>query len=296
MNQGLPWGSCRAPKHQQQTNLLASHCQEACIHADAWIHAASSAALQLPWWRTSLSNDRVAQGTRESKQIFLVQLKAHQFKLPQSNKTIPTNPLWLVTFFEQCQTANKAASVLDKLKEKKLLKEKRTDHLPVACCQGLNHRHHYRKNSNHHLRDWRNHNKCRHDSCHWNDRRKDHPCCKDKDKKNSYKKRDDCNVITLKWRKRLCTTTIPSPWAWTLCPEKGVAPYQGLLLAHAPVLVLAQAGTKGAIWNIMSSMMTAREAVPSSKVICTWTMRTTDKFTVQQKEDSGFATFAAPKG
>jgi hypothetical protein len=32
---------------------------------------------------------------------------------------VPTDPPWIVAFFEQCQTADKVVGVLDKLKEKK---------------------------------------------------------------------------------------------------------------------------------------------------------------------------------
>ncbi len=55
----------------------------------------------------------------KSKQVFLAQPKAHKFKFAETNKTVPMDPLWLVAFFEQCQTADKAAGVQDKLKEKK---------------------------------------------------------------------------------------------------------------------------------------------------------------------------------
>jgi hypothetical protein len=69
---------------------------------------------------------------------------------------------------------------------------------------------------------------------------------------------------------------------WTLCWEKGIAPCQGLLHAHAPVLALAQAVAKGAMQIIMSPVMTASKAVPSSVSICTETMMM-DKSTVQKK-------------
>jgi hypothetical protein len=50
------------------------------------------------------------------------------------NKTVPTDPLKLITFFEQCQATDKAAGVLKKIvKDKKQPKEKKTAHLPAAC-------------------------------------------------------------------------------------------------------------------------------------------------------------------
>jgi hypothetical protein len=81
---------------------------------------------------------------------FLAQPKAHQYKFAESNKMVPMDPLHLVAFFEQCQIADKSAGVLDKLKEKKQLKEKKITHLPIACSHDLNYRHHRCKNRNYH--------------------------------------------------------------------------------------------------------------------------------------------------
>jgi hypothetical protein len=65
--------------------------------------------------------------------------------------------------------------------------------------------------------------------------------------------------------------------------EKGVAPCQVLLLAHVSILALAQAVAKGAVQIIMSPMIIASKAVPSSPSICTQTMKTTDKSTIQKR-------------
>jgi hypothetical protein len=67
------------------------------------------------------------------EQIFFTKPKAHQFKFADTNKMVPTDPLKLIAFFEQCQVANKAAGILEKIaKDKKQPKEKKTDHLPIA--------------------------------------------------------------------------------------------------------------------------------------------------------------------
>jgi hypothetical protein len=58
---------------------------------------------------------------------------AHEYKFTETNKMVPTDLLWLIAFFKQCQTANKAAGVLDKIKKNKHLKVKKTSHLPIAC-------------------------------------------------------------------------------------------------------------------------------------------------------------------
>jgi hypothetical protein len=75
----------------------------------------------------------VPTAQEKSEQIFFAQPKVHQNKFANLNKTVPSNPLRMIAFFEQCQATNKAASVLDKItKDKKQPKEKKTAHLPVA--------------------------------------------------------------------------------------------------------------------------------------------------------------------
>jgi hypothetical protein len=80
-----------------------------------------------------------------------------------------------------------------------------------------------------------------------------------------------------------CITTCPCYHAQILCLEKGVAPVQGLLLAHAPVLALAQAAATGAMQTIMSPMMTSSQADPSSASICTLRIPTMDITIVPRK-------------
>ena len=53
----------------------------------------------------------------KSEQIVFAQPKMHQFKFAETNKTVPTDPLWLIAFFEQCHAAGKVANVLEKIKE-----------------------------------------------------------------------------------------------------------------------------------------------------------------------------------
>ncbi len=90
----------------------------------------------------------------KSKQIFFAQPNAHQFKFAETIKMVTMDPLWLITFFEQCQAANKAVSALEKIaKDKKQLKEKKMAHLPVLhsressyqqhCC----HKHDYHQSN-----------------------------------------------------------------------------------------------------------------------------------------------------
>jgi hypothetical protein len=76
----------------------------------------------------------VPTAQEKSEQIFFAQPKAHQNKFADLNKMVPSNLLRMIAFFEQCQMADKAAGVLDKIaKDKKQLKEKKTAHLPTVC-------------------------------------------------------------------------------------------------------------------------------------------------------------------
>jgi hypothetical protein len=103
-------------------------------------------------------------------------------------------------------------------------------------------------------------------------------------RKSPTRRKMTANTITSQRRTtRSCTTTTPHCQVWTLYPEKGVAPCQGLLLAHAPVLALAQTAAKGATQITMALMMTASQAAPSSASIHTWTTTTTDKSTIWRK-------------
>jgi hypothetical protein len=55
----------------------------------------------------------------KSEQIFFAQPKAHQNKFANLNKMVPTDPLKMIAFFEQCQPTDKAAGVLEKIAKDK---------------------------------------------------------------------------------------------------------------------------------------------------------------------------------
>ncbi len=57
----------------------------------------------------------VPTAQEKSEQIFFAQPKAHQNKFVNLNKMVPTNPLKMIAFFEQCQATNKAAGILEKI-------------------------------------------------------------------------------------------------------------------------------------------------------------------------------------
>jgi hypothetical protein len=86
----------------------------------------------------------------KSEQIFFAQPKGHQYKFMETNKMVPSNLLWLIAFFEQCQVANKAAGILKKIKEKKQPKEMMMAHLPIAKSHDSSYRQHCRNKCNYH--------------------------------------------------------------------------------------------------------------------------------------------------
>ncbi len=87
-----------------------------------------------------------------SEQVFFAQPKTHQFKFADTNKIVPTDPLKLIAFFEQCQVADKAAGILEKIaKGKQQSKEKKTAHLPTTrSCESSNQQHRCHKYCNYH--------------------------------------------------------------------------------------------------------------------------------------------------
>jgi hypothetical protein len=75
----------------------------------------------------------VPTAQEKSNQIFFAQPKAHQIKFANLNKMVPTDPLRMIVFFEQCQVTDKATGVLEKIaKDKKQPKKRKTAHLPAA--------------------------------------------------------------------------------------------------------------------------------------------------------------------
>jgi hypothetical protein len=83
----------------------------------------------------------------KSEKFFFAQPKAHQIKFAETNKMMPMDAFWLIAFFKQCQAANKAAEILEKIaKEKKHPKEKKTADLPIRRSRDLSYRQHCCKN------------------------------------------------------------------------------------------------------------------------------------------------------
>jgi hypothetical protein len=103
----------------------------------------------------------------KSEQIFFAQPKVHQKKLVNLNKTVPTDPLKMIAFFEQCQATDKVAGVLEKIAKDKQPKEKKTAHAPTT----RSHESSYHQNCSHKYRDYhqsnqRDCNDCQSNYCH----------------------------------------------------------------------------------------------------------------------------------
>ncbi len=125
----------------------------------------------------------------KSEQIFFTQPVCRG-----KNKTVTTDLLWLITFFEQCQAANKMVGILDKIKENKQPKEKKMAHLHIACSSESSYQQHHCKNRNYQQSIGHYWDDQWHDSHHQDDWCYKYSHCKDKNYKNkkSYKKKDDC--------------------------------------------------------------------------------------------------------
>jgi hypothetical protein len=79
----------------------------------------------------------------KSKQLFFAQPKVPKIKVLKTNKTVTTDPLWFISFFEQCQADDKAFGILEKIiKDKKQPKEKKMAHLLVTCSHESSYRQH----------------------------------------------------------------------------------------------------------------------------------------------------------
>ncbi len=104
----------------------------------------------------------VSMAQEKSKEIFFVQSKAHQNKFLDLNKMVPTEPLKMIAFFEQCQATDKSSGVLKKIaKDKKQPKEKKTTHLPAARSRESS----YQQHCSCKYHDYHRSNQCDRDDC-----------------------------------------------------------------------------------------------------------------------------------
>ncbi len=120
---------------------------------------------------------------------------AHKNKFADLNKTVPTDPLKMIAFFEQCQATNKAAGVLEKIAKDKQPKERKTAQLPVTRNRELSYHQDCSCNYwDYHQSNQFNRNDQLSDYRHRDNRRHDRPQCNNKDMRSnkSYDKKDDC--------------------------------------------------------------------------------------------------------
>jgi hypothetical protein len=84
----------------------------------------------------------VPTSQEKSEQIFFAQPKAHQNKFANLNKTVPTELLKMIAFFEQCQATDKVAGILEKIAKDKQPKERKTTQFPVTRSHELSYHQH----------------------------------------------------------------------------------------------------------------------------------------------------------
>jgi hypothetical protein len=90
----------------------------------------------------------------KSEQIFFVQPKVHQNKFANLNKMVPTDPLKMIAFFEQCQATDRAAGVLEKIAKNKQPKKRKMAQLPITHSRESSYQQHHSRNyRNYHQRD-----------------------------------------------------------------------------------------------------------------------------------------------
>ena len=137
----------------------------------------------------------VPMGQEKSEQIFFAQPKVHQNKFADLNKTVPTDPLKMIAFFEQCQATDKAAGILKKITKDKQPKERKMSQLPVTRSRESSYRQHCSpKYCNYHQSGQRDLDDRQSNYCHGEDQRHDCGWRNNKDAKSnkSYDKKDDC--------------------------------------------------------------------------------------------------------
>ncbi len=80
----------------------------------------------------------VPTAQEKSEQIFFAQPKVQQKKFANLNKMVPTDPLKMIAFFEQCQATDKVAGVLKKIAKDKQPKERKGKQLSFLSHVAMN--------------------------------------------------------------------------------------------------------------------------------------------------------------
>jgi hypothetical protein len=119
----------------------------------------------------------VPTAQEKSEQILFAQPKAHQFKFVDLIKMVPTDPLKMIAFFEQCQATNQVAGVLEKIaKDKKQPKEKKTAQLPAVRSRESSYwQHCCHKYCDYHQSNQRDCDDCQPNYCHQHNQHHYHP-------------------------------------------------------------------------------------------------------------------------
>jgi hypothetical protein len=137
----------------------------------------------------------------KSEQIFFAQPKMHKNNFANLNKMVPTDPLKMIAFFEQCQATDKAAGVLENISKDKQSKERKMAQLSVAHSHESSY-HHYcnHKYCYYHQSNQRDRNDQQSDYPHQDNWRHNRPQRGNKNVRSnkSYNKKDDCKCNLFK--------------------------------------------------------------------------------------------------
>jgi hypothetical protein len=203
---------------------------------------------------------------KKSEQIFFVQPKVHQFNFADLNQMVPTDPLKLIAFFEQCQATNKMSCFSRRSPRTK------TSRLPAARSHVLSYQQHCcHKYCDYHTCNQRNRGNIRPNYHHQDNQHHNCPCYNGKDLKSSksYKKKDDCkhNNFKIKTTTRPCIITSPLCLVRAICMEEGVILAQDLLCTLVLCLALAQAAgaTTITMWLRMTTSRARSQSVGTCK-------------------------------
>ncbi len=195
MHQELPWGSCQVPQCQLLGDLLTSYRQEACSHANAQVHVASSTAHQLSWQWLAPSNYGDTHGTREEWTNLLCTAQGASVQVCGCKQDGAHRPAQAHCFLQAVSSGQQTGwhSWKD-CQGQKPPKENKMAHLLVVHSRKLSYQQlHCPKFCNYHWSSCCDHNNHQPGYCHQDNWCHNCPCHNNKDFKNSksYKKKDD---------------------------------------------------------------------------------------------------------
>jgi hypothetical protein len=246
----------------------------------------------------------IPTGQEKSEQIFFAQPKAHQNKFADLNKTVPTDPLKMIAFFEQCRATDKVAGILEKIAKDKQPKERKMAQLPVACSRESS----YHQHCSHNYRDYHRSDQCnRNDQqsnyCHQDNRHHDCPQRNKKDMRSnkSYDKKDDRKRNHFKKNSDEAMHNDQSSSAGNLSKRRSRSCSRSPLCSHSCSWSCSRSSSRSYSNHHVNQDDHKPSAAPkqgySSKHGYSYSSKSDDGGCIHRpdKSDTVFATFSAPK-